>query len=109
MLSDYSHVVGVILEGGAHWTFVAINMRRKRITYIDPMGNERLKHERLLKNWEAFAHEWNSAMTQLGVAGRITDRGYIPRTVVHPTQAVGDAVTCGIYSCMVRILPILTV
>lgn len=101
MLSDYTHIVGIILEGGCHWTFVAINMRRKRITYLDPMGNESKKTERLLRNWQSFAVEWNADMKRIGLDGRITDGGYTSRTLPHPIQRAGDTVTCGIYSCMV--------
>jgi Ulp1 family protease len=104
MLSSYTHVVGIILEGGCHWTFVAINMKRKNITYLDPMGNESNKCQRLLRNWESFTTEWNAEMEKIKVDKRIANTGYTSRTVLHPVQQAGDTITCGIYSCMVNII-----
>ena len=103
-LEDNRLLVGSLHESRSHWTFVAIDLERARILYIDPFGNEVAKHIILINNFERFCIEWNAVENKKGEYRGKLPTSFKAASPPHCLQQPGDGRSCGIYVCMVTLI-----
>ncbi|KAL4233951.1 Sentrin-specific protease 2 [Mactra antiquata] len=85
-LSNYDILVGVLNENGNHWTLLIVELGKKIIVYLDPLGEKERKRNSIFAKWLKLIHSQD---------GTTVDNDWKMISPDHARQE--DGISCGVY------------